>query len=494
MTALRRADVLVIGGGPAGHRAAICGANAGKSVVLVEQERAVGGACVALGTIPSKTLRETALTLSSFKRKSGEVFHVEAREDMQVQALMQRLDQVVSAHERFMGKQLEHAGVTVVHGRARFTSPRHVDVRSLSGSVECFRGEVTIIATGSRPRSPKEVPVDHEHILDSDSILSMTYLPRSLVVLGAGVIASEYASIFAALGVSVTMIDKGNRPVGFVEAELTDHFVRGFEKLGGRFLGGRTTKSVTWNGLDAVEIVLDDGTHLRADKVLCALGRVANIEGLGLENAGLVANERGLLVVDARCRTKTPGIYAVGDVIGPPSLAASSMEQGRRAMCDALGIDPGRASQLIPTGVYSIPEMGSVGLTELQACERNGSAMVGRASFSELARGHIAAIEDGFLKLVADPRGELVLGAHVVGEGAAELVGLGQVAIQSGWRVDQFIESIFNFPTLAEAYRVAALDIAGQRDARPKSRRDACAVSRQSLLDVDDVSLLQTLP
>ncbi len=466
MTGALEADVAVIGGGPAGHRAALTGAKAGRRIVLVERERAVGGACVALGTIPSKTLRETALTLSSFRRKSGDVFAVEAREDLQVRALMHRLDEVVSAHERFMGRQLEQAGVTVVHGRARFLSPKVIEVRSVRGEASRIHADVSIIATGSRPRSPKEVPVDHEHVLDSDSILSMTYLPRSLVVLGAGVIASEYASIFAALGVSVTMVDKGPRPVGFVEPELTDRFVAGFERLGGKFIGGRTTKLVAWNGLDAVRVVLDDGTELLADKVLCALGRVANVEGLGLENAGVSPNERGLVLVDARCRTAVPGIYAVGDVIGPPSLAASSMEQGRRAMCDALGVDPGRASELIPTGVYSIPEMGSVGLTEARARELHGGAMIGRASFAEVARGHIAASEDGLLKLVADPKGERVLGAHVVGEGAAELVGIGQVAIQSGWRVDQLVESIFNFPTLAEAYRVAALDIAEQRAAR----------------------------
>jgi NAD(P) transhydrogenase len=433
---------------------------------LVEQERDVGGACVTLGTIPSKTLRETAVALASFRRKTSGVFAVESGEHLQVAALMQRLDEVVLAHTRFMRRQLDDAGVDVAHGRAQFQSPKRVEVRSVKGASRTFDAEVVIIATGSRPRSPKEVPVDHEHVLDSDSILSMAYLPRSLVVLGAGVIASEYASIFAALGVDVTMIDKGARPVGFVEPDLTEHFVRGFERLGGKFLGGRTTKKVAYNGVDAVEVVLDDGRTLVADKVLCALGRVANVEGLALERAGITPSERGLVVVDARHRTSVPGIYAVGDVIGPPSLAAASMEQGRRAVCDALGVDPGIATELIPTGVYSIPEMGSVGLTEARARELHGEAVVGRASFSEIARGHIAANEDGFLKLVADPKGERVLGAHVVGEGAAELVGIGQVAIQSGWRVDQLVETIFNFPTLAEAYRVAALDVVAQRRAR----------------------------
>jgi len=474
MSVLTRLDAIIIGGGPAGHRAAITGAQAGRRVVLVERERQVGGACVALGTIPSKTLRETALTLSSFQRKIGSVFPLTVPPDLQVRALMQRLDQVVSAHESFMGKQLERAGVTVVHGRARFTSPDTLEVRSVTGTTQTLAAPVIVIATGSRPRSPREVPIDHEHILDSDSLLSLTYLPRSLIVLGAGVIASEYASIFAALGVLVTMVDRGSRPVAFVEPELTSHFLKGFERHGGRFRGGRTTRSVAWNGVDAVEVVLDDGSELRADKLLCALGRVANLEGLDLERAGLAPNDRGILAADACGRTAVPGIYAIGDVVGPPSLAAASMEQGRRAMCDALGIDPGPAQALIPTGVYAIPEMGSVGLTEAQACEQYGGAvMVGRASFGELARGHIASNEDGFLKLVADPDGELILGAHVVGEGAAELVGLGQVAIQSRWRVSTLIESVFNFPTLAEAYRVAALDIAAQKAlacARPSAR------------------------
>ncbi len=461
-----RWDVVVIGAGPAGHRAALTAAAAGRSVAVVEQDAAVGGAGVTRGTIPSKTLRETALAFSAFARKTGGVLVTEVPEDVRVAALMKRVGDVVSAHERVMGQKLREAGVTLLHGRARFVARDAIELRTVRGERRRVDAGAIVIATGSRPRSPPEIPIDHEHILDSDSILSLTYLPRSLIVLGAGVIASEYASIFAALGVAVTMIDKAPRPVSFVEPELTARFVEGFGALGGRFIGGRRPTLVEWNGVDRVRVVLDDGTELGADKLMCALGRIANLEGLALDAAGLVPTERGLLAVDERCRTAVQGIWAVGDVIGPPSLAASSTEQGRRAVCDALGLDPGPAAELIPTGVYAIPEMASIGLGEAEARARHGDVLVGRASFSEITRGMIAATEGGFLKLVADGAGERILGAHVVGEGAAELVGIGQLAIQAGFRVDQLVETIFNFPTLAEAYRVAALEIVQQRARR----------------------------
>jgi NAD(P) transhydrogenase len=465
-----RFDVLVLGAGPSGHRAALTAANAGKRVAIVEQDAAVGGACVTRGTIPSKTLRETALAFSSFAKKTGGVLTSEVPEDVRVVALMKRVGDVVSAHERVMGRQLAAAGVVVLHGRARFVARDAVELRTVRGERRRLESPAIVIATGSRPRSPAEIPIDHEHILDSDSILSLAYLPRSLIVLGAGVIASEYASIFAALGVAVTMVDKAPRPVPFVEPELTARFVEGFTENGGRFIGGRKPTRVEWNGVDHVSVVLDDGTELVADKVLCALGRVANLDGLALEAAGLAPNERGLLVVDEHCRTSAPGIWAIGDVIGPPSLAASATEQGRCAVVDALGLEAtlptGIAARVLPTGVYSIPEMASVGLNEADARARDPNVLVGRASFAEITRGMIAATEGGFLKLVATADGQKLLGAHVVGEGASELVGIGQLAIQAGLSVDQLVETIFNFPTLAEAYRVAALDVVHQRAKR----------------------------
>jgi NAD(P) transhydrogenase len=462
--AVEKYDVVVIGGGPAGHHAAIQAARSGKRALLVEREASVGGSCVARGTIPSKTLRETALALTGFKRKSGDVCAVDMGEDVQVVSLMTRLEQVITAHQHYMEAQLARDHVTRWHGRGRFIDAHTVEILGVDGSRRQVSAEILVIAAGSRPRSPAEVPVDHTHIMDSDSILSMTYLPRTLTVLGAGVIASEYASIFAALGTEVTMIDRGERPLGFLDPELTDRFVASFQAGGSRYLGKSALKTVAWDGLSEVVTTLTDGREVRGEKMLCALGRVANLEGLEIAAAGLTATDRGLLKVDEHGRTAVPHIYAVGDVIGAPSLASSAMDQGRRAICHALGQPSGVPPEMIPMGIYCIPEMSQVGLTEQQARERHGGAMVGRAPFSELARGQIAAIQDGLLKLVTDAAGRKLLGVQVVGEGAAELTSVGQMALIAGQDIDVFIANTFNFPTLAEGYRVAALDIAHQRE------------------------------
>lgn len=452
-------DVVVLGGGPAGHSAAMTAAQAGRRVLLVERELNVGGACVSRGTIPSKTLRETAVSLVGFRRRSGDVFPVQVREDLQVVSLMTRLEQVVHAHQATMGAQLERHGITRWHGRARFLAADQVEVRGIDAVARAVTAGTVVIAAGSRPRSPAEIPIDHTNLLDSDSFLSMTYLPRSLVVLGAGVIASEYASVFAALGVQVTMIDKGERPVSFLEPELTDRFVAAFTAAGGCWRGGRKTTKVEWDGFSEVVVTLDDGSEVRAEKLLCALGRVANLDGMDLPAAGLAATDRGLLAVNADLRTTVPGIYAVGDVIGPPSLASSAMDQGRRAITHALGLPAGPPAESMPVGIYTIPEMAAVGLTEAEARKRHGGCVVGRANFADLARGQIAAVQDGMLKLVAAPDGKKLLGVHVIGEGAAELVHVGQMALVAGFDVDAFVINTFNFPTLAEAYRLAALEI-----------------------------------
>ena len=322
-----------------------------------------------------------------------------------------------------------------------------------------------VVATGSRPRRPPDVPVDHERILDSDSILSMPYLPGSLTVLGAGVIASEFASIFQTLSVRVTMIDRGERPLPFLDAELTGRFVSHFERDGGRFVPCSRATRVACDPLGPVETTLDNGVVVRSEKVLVALGRSACIQGLDLDAAGVAVNERGFITVDEHCRTSTPSVYAVGDVIGPPALAASSMEQGRRAVRHALGLELGPPSETVPIGVYTIPEMASVGLSEADAVAREGAALVGRSRFAELARGQINGDCEGLLKLVADASGTRLLGAQIVGEGATELIHLAQLALLGQLDVDAFVDNIFNFPTLAEGYRVAALEIAGKRAA-----------------------------
>lgn len=461
-------DVVVIGSGPAGQKAAVRAARFGRSVLIIEQESAIGGACVHRGTIPSKTLRETAVSLAGFQRRTGDVFRLQISEDLQVASLMSRLGTVVREHERYQSNQLAKAGVEWIHGRARFVSSRQVEVVQIGEAPVLIEGGFVVIATGSEPRSPDNVPIDHEHILDSDSILSMIYLPRSLTVLGGGVIACEYASIFSHLGVAVTIIESHESPLGFLDRELTQCFVDAFKERGGTFLGNRKIESVAWDGVQSVVCKLDGGEEVVSEKLLCCLGRVANLRGLHIEDAGLGVNGRGVLAVDENYRTEIPHIYAVGDVIGPPSLASTSMHQGRQAMNHALNIGDQDGSDVLPMGIYTIPEISSVGMTEEQARKQSGDEIiVGRASFSEVARGQIAAIPDGLLKIVASSSGRL-LGIHIVGEGASDLVHIGQLGLITNQSIDVFLNNTFNFPTLAEAYRVAALDIESQQIARAR--------------------------
>ena len=342
-------DLIVIGSGPAGQKAAIQGAKAGKRVALIEQNREVGGACVYQGTIPSKTLRESALQMMQFLQAT-DVFEFRMRDDVKVANLMSRLDKVVRAHGAFMGEQVARNGIERFHGRAGFISDREIQVKGLNGSTTAITGTSIVIATGSRPRVPDNIPIDHEHILDSDSILSLIYLPKSLMVLGGGVIASEYASIFALLGVQVTMIDTADRPLKFLDPELTNQFCEAFEHSGGCYRGQQKIQSAKWDGFSKVNTRLENGESIESEKMLVALGRVANLEHLNIQAAGLEPTSRGLIAVNDHCQTTVPHIYGVGDVIGPPSLASCSMEQGRRAVCHALGLDPGDAPRTYSNG------------------------------------------------------------------------------------------------------------------------------------------------
>lgn len=477
----QRFDVVVVGSGPAGQKAALTAAKAGRRVLVVEREREVGGACVHRGTIPSKTLRETALALASLEKKTGGVVHARLPEDVQLESLSARLGQVIDAHVRSNQGQLDRAGIARWHGRASFLEPKRVAVTDACGAVREAMGDVVVIATGSRPRTPENVAIDHEHLLDSDSILAMRWLPRSLTVLGSGVIACEYASIFAALGVKVTIVDRSARPLAMCDPEITASFLASFEAAGGAFVGDAVLEEATFDGLCATVTRLRDGRVIASEKLLCALGRVANVEGLHLDRAGVPVNARGLVEVDAHGRSNVLGVYAVGDVIGPPSLASTSAEQGRRAIAHALGLPVGRPPELCPIGIYTIPEIASVGLDEGEAARRYGSAVVGRARLSDLARGQIAATTDGLLKMVADPEGRRLVGVQIVGEGAAELVHVGQLALLAGMDVDVFVDNVFNFPTLAEAFQAAALEIVERRNA---ARRTSLRAPRPSFLPV----------
>lgn len=458
-------DVVVIGAGPAGQKAAVQAAKAGKSVLIIDQDPYMGGACVHRGTIPSKTLRENALRVNHL-RQNARLFEQPLPEETEMTVLFDRLDEVLAAHDLYMQKQMERNQIDRLHGRASFINAHQLEVVRVKGEPLTISGTHFVIATGSIPRQPADIKIDHEHIYDSDSVLSMLYLPRSLTVLGGGVIASEYASIFQALGVEVTMIDKYPRPLGFLDRDLTDQFVNAFQHMGGTWLGETDILEVYWDDASQVITELADGQTICSDKMLCAAGRIANIQGLNLDKAGLFLGEHGHIEVNEQLQTAVPHIYAAGDVIGYPALASASMEQGRRASCNALGIEINPHADLFPTGIYAIPELSSVGMSQQAAEERVGDVIVGRAGFDEIARGQISGELDGMLKLICDIHGEKILGVQIVGEGATELIHVGQMAMLADANVDIFVESIFNFPTLAEAYRVAALDVIGQRARR----------------------------
>lgn len=456
-------DAIVIGSGPAGQSAATTAATLGARTLIIEKTPGVGGSCVHYGTIPSKTLRETAVTLSSFSERSGDVYSVSSEEELTIASLMLRRSRVASAYQATSQKQMQMAGVDTLHGKAKFESTDTISVVTPTGSTHRFRSQKIFIATGSRPRNPDHIPIDHEHILDSDSLLSMTYLPRSLAILGGGVIACEYASIFSCLGVRVVIVDKYPKPLGFLDPELSQEFLDRFLERGGKFLGEREVAAIHWDGSSQVEVVCSSGETITTDKAFVALGRVANTQSLNLQTAGIELNSGGLIPVDENFRTEVETIYAVGDAIGRPALASSSIHQGRSAAQNAFSTSPSPWRSEIPMGIYTIPEISCVGKTEDEVIKTGMTPSVGRVSIDSTARGQIMASTGGFLKLVADPHNGKILGVQIVGEGATELIHIGQLAISGSMTVDDLSTTNFNFPTLAELYRLASLDIINSR-------------------------------
>ncbi len=451
-------DAVVIGSGPAGLKAAITCAKYGQHVALIDRDKGVGGACVRQGAVPSKTLREVAVTFDKLRRLTGRDVGSLFSEHTPFASLMARKNAVVDAHEGYMRGQLARNGVELRGGTARFRSRHEVEVLDAAGRRSRVSADNFFIATGSSPTAPDDVTIDHQHILDTSSILELKYLPRSLVVLGSGVIACEYASIFSALGVPVTMVHTERAPLGFLDPDLVSCFADEFAARRGTYLGGARIDGAAWNGLYGVDVSLSNGSVIAADKVLCALGRSANVRSLGLERAGVKLSERGHVNVDRYFRTSASNIYAVGDVVGPPALASISMEQGRRAAQHALGVPIEHPVSSVPTSIFTIPEISSIGLTEAQAVTEFGDARTGIARFAEVARGQISDNVRGHLKLVADPADRIV-GAQIAGEGASELVHVAQMAILGGLSVETFVDEAMVFPSLAEAFRIAALDL-----------------------------------
>jgi NAD(P) transhydrogenase len=455
-------DLVCLGSGPAGQKAAIQAAKAGFRACIVERETLVGGSCLLSGTIPSKALREQALR---YRRMQGSAtsLAVELRGDAPLSALLHGVDVVIEAQDKFLHAQLKRNGVELIRGKGVFLDAHRIEVQHLDGSRQLLHAPKVVLATGSRPRHVAAIEVDHEHIVDSDSILSLPYIPRSMLVLGSGVIACEYASIFAALGCTVTMLDKAAEPLGFLDPALRSGFLAAFRAMGGEYCGGSEVSGARFDGFSQVEVQLRGGATLASDIVFAAFGRVANLEGIGLDRLGLSLSSRGTVEVNERFETNIPGLFAAGDAIGPPALACAAADQGRRAALAALGLPPPALTSLVPSGVYTIPEIACVGLSLTEATAKKIDVIVGRADFAEVARAHIAGEPSGFLTLLCEPGSARVLGVQVLGEGATELVHLGQAAIATGASADFFIEQIFNFPTMTEAYRIAAFDILKQR-------------------------------
>ena len=446
-------ELLVIGSGPAGRRAAIQGAKLGRRVAIVER-RELGGVSVNWGTIPSKTLREAIVYLTGLSQRTayGESYRV--KEEITIEDLRLRTQQVIDREVDVVRNQLLRNHVSILAGTARFLDPHTIAV---SGTDERrVIAERIVIATGTRPARPAAVEFDDRTILDSDGLLQLDRVPASVLVVGAGVIGIEYASMFAALGAKVTVVEKRARLLDFVDAEIAEGLQYHLRDLGVVFRLGEEVTAVDRHEKGALTL-LGSGKRVASDVVLYAAGRQGETEDLELANAGLDADERGRIAVDREYRTAVDHIYAAGDVIGWPALAATSMEQGRLASAHAFGMDASMG-QLLPIGIYTIPEISYVGRTEEELTASAVPYEVGISRYRELARGNILGDTYGMLKLLVSPSDHTILGVHVLGTNATEVVHIGQMVMGLGGTIDHLVDAVFNYPTLAESYKVAALD------------------------------------
>ena len=449
-------DLLVIGSGPAGQKAAIQAAKARRSVALVEQRRHLGGVSVNTGTIPSKTIREAVLYLTGLSQRGLYGQDYRLKDEISIDDLAMWTRQVVERERSVVRDQLLRNHVTLIEGTARFVDPSTIAVDQEDGE-RLVSGEAIVIATGSPPAHPPDVAFDGRTILDSDDIvLRLDTIPRTLIVVGAGVIGVEFASMFAALGTKVTVVDGRTDMLDFCDREIVDALRYHLRDAGMMFRFGELVTKVEQRG-DATLTTLASGKQIAAEVVFYAAGRQGATSALALENAGLEADARGRIAVDSRYRTTVEHIYAAGDVIGFPSLASTSAEQGRLAAADACGLDV-RPSGELPFGIYSIPEIGFVGRTELELTEAAVPYEVGVSYYRELARGQILGDTHGLMKLLVSPDDRRLLGVHALGAQATEVVHIGQAVLGLGGTVDFLVETVFNYPTLAEAYKVAALD------------------------------------
>jgi len=446
-------DLIVVGAGPAGVSAAVRASAAGKSVAIVEMAQEPGGSAVHTGRLPSETMRECALFLASHASRALDGVSVRLSKTTTIEALHRRTSAIVAAETKRIREELEQTGVRYVRGRGRFEDPHSLRVE-LDGSTIYLKGRNFLVSTGSEPRRPKIVPFASNRVHDIDGVVRLAEVPPTLVILGAGVIGCEYASLFAALGSKVTLVDTRAEILPFLDREVVAHLVEAMTRVGITFI-----PAMKWDAIhafdDLVTVDLADGRTLDTDHLLFAAGRVGRSNNLGLERIGILPDARGYIPVDDAFRTEVPHILAAGDVIGPPGLASTSMDQGRAAICRLFGFEHPTPTPL-PYGVNTIPEVSSVGETEESAKKKGLDVVVVRAAHDENVRGLIAGDRDGLTKLVVDRATRRILGVHIVGERATELVHIGQTAMATGAPVDVFANLVFNYPTLAESYRHAA--------------------------------------
>jgi NAD(P) transhydrogenase len=453
----KKYDLIVIGAGPAGEKGAAKAAQYGKRVALVERAPYPGGAGINTGTVPSKTLRESALYFSGLRQRGLYGIDYSLKENLTIKDFMFRERTVVRKERKMITAHIEHHDIDLIHGEGSLKDAHTVAVKTSTGE-EKLSGEVILIATGSSPHRPPEVPFDHELICDSDSILKLKRLPNTMAVVGGGVIGTEYASIFTALGIHVTLIERGDRIVSFVDSEIGQRLMDQLLKLGIKFKFNEQMSEIERRN-DHVHIKLEKGGKLEVDVALIAAGRQSNVEALNLEQVGVKQGKRGLILVDEDYRTNIANIYAVGDVIGFPALASTSMEQARAAVVHAFDLEyKEKLAPFLPFAVYAVPEISSVGVTEDECREKNIPYLVGRAYYEENARGQIIGDMSGMIKLIFSPIDKKLLGAHMIGEQASELIHIALHVMLSGGPIDAFIEAVYNYPTLSDSYQYAAYD------------------------------------
>ncbi|MCJ9751777.1 Si-specific NAD(P)(+) transhydrogenase [Neorhizobium sp. BETTINA12A] len=462
-------DLIVVGSGPAGRRAAIQAAKLDKKVLVVEQGKRVGGVSVHTGTIPSKTLRETALNLSGWRERGfyGKAYRV--KQEISAEDLRRRLLITLDHEVEVLEHQFARNRVQSIRGKATFVTPDTMAIAKDDGDVMHVMGKSILLAVGTKPFRPDYMPFDGKTVLDSDELLEIEQLPRSMVVIGAGVIGIEYATIFSALDTAVTVIDPKSTMLDFIDKEIVEDFTYQLRDRNMKLLLGQKADKVERLPDGKVMVHVDSGRQIITDMVLFAAGRMGATDTLNLAAAGLEADSRGRLKVNPETfETSVPGIYAAGDVVGFPSLASTSMEQGRVAARVAVGAIAKEPQKYFPYGIYAVPEISTCGLTEEEMKERGIPYECGIARFRETSRGHIMGLDTGLLKLIFSLKTRRLLGVHIVGEGATELVHIGQAVLNLKGTVEYFVENTFNYPTLAEAYKIAGLDAWNRMGEGPK--------------------------